>query len=320
MILVTHLPAAAGSGVGVGSNNPDTRNPYVFNSVLTLNNPSDTSSETYELATIAVTDQFSLATEPLPGSDGMQSYIPNKIRKVLHFEGVIRSATLAGLNYKAMQLIRYFDPINAFWDDSASTMADNKGFLPLAFSVPTSDTATYATGLISVIAYVRAIARPIIATSVPLIESYNAKFRLILEMIDPRFYEASSQTVALNNGTTTAHTSKTEYPTFPVITLAVSGAPSSSTIIRRNLPLDENGSTIDCRLDLTKTQLGAAATVGDTVTIDMATGAVALNGTDRPDFLVSGYVKFWPVLPGSNQFFFSGTNMTGSLAYTRAYA
>ena len=324
LILLTHLPAASGGGVGVGTTNASTKNPYDFNSVLTINDPTDDPDDTYELNDVGVDDQFSLQSEPLPQQDGMQIYVPHKVRKIIRMDGIIKATTLASLEYKAMQMNRYFDPVNAFWDDS-STMAvasNNKGFLAMAFSVPTTDTSHYATGLIPVVAYVRSIQRAVAVATKS--HGFSARFNLLLEMVDPRFYHSATQTVSLTNGSGTAHTSATEYPTYPIITFTLTGTPSSGTAINRTSPVDENGDSPTVHLDMTATYLGAAAASGDTVSIDMQNGRVQWthSGTtiDRPDFLVPGYMGFWPVLPGSNTLGFTGTNMTASMAYERAFA
>lgn len=317
MILTPYIDAAAGSGVGVGTTNPDTKNAFTFNG-LVLNNPADAVDppDMYEIVTIGVNDQYLVATEALPGQDGMQIYIPRKVRKVIHADGLIHAPTLAKLEYKVMQMERYLDPINTFWDDTASTMDNNKGFLPLTFNVPTTDT-NYGTGLIPVVAYARCIQRPVQVVSKLL--GYSARFQIVWEMVDPRFYHNATQTVSLTNGTTN-HTSLTEYPTNPVITLTLSGAPGASTSIKRTSPTDENGAAMEVRLALLSTAGGAAATSGDVVTLDMQNGTVKLNGAARADFLVAGYMSFFPILPGANTIVSSFTNMTASAAYKRAFA
>jgi hypothetical protein len=319
MLLVPFLPAASGGGVGVGTNNPDTKNPFVFNGVLTLNNPADQPDETYEVVSVTVADQFALQTEPLPQTDGQQSYIPRKVRKLIHMNGIIHAKTLAKLNYMAMQLNFYLDPVNAFWADSA-VMGANKGFLPLTFSVPTTDTTNYPTGLISVVAYVRSTQRPVQMGSK--LSGYTARFDIIFEMIDPRFYWATQSSVTLNDGGLgTGHTSATEYPTFPTFNLTLSSAPD---IIQMNrlAPNDENGNDMLVRIDPTQTLDGSAAVSGDVITFNMATGRAFLNGVLREDFAVPGYMAYWPVLPGANTVQLDGgvSNFSAkTMTYNRAF-
>lgn len=319
MLLLPHLPAASGGGVGVGTTNADTKNPFVFNGVLTLNNPADNPDDTYEIVNVAVADQFALQTEPLPQDDGQQSYIPRKVRKLIHIDGIIHAPTLAKLNYKAMQLNYYLDPVNAFWADTA-TMDDNKGFLPLTFSVPTTDTANYADGLIEVIAYVRSTQRPVQVGSK--LQGYSARFQIVFEMIDPRFYYATADAVTLNDGSNTVHASVTEYPTYPVLSVTLS---SAADVIRINRisPNDENGNDANVRLNLLATLDGSAAQSGDVVTFNMRNGRAFLNGSRRDDFIVPGFMDFWPVLPGSNTIFLDsqGTSFSAkTLTYNRAFA
>lgn len=319
MILLPFLPAAAGGGVGVGTNNPDTKNAFVFNSVLTLNNPADDPDETYEVVAVAVADQFSLLTEPLPQQDGQQIYIPRKTRKLIHMDGIIHSKTLAGLLDKAMALNYYLDPVNAFWSDTASDMGNNKGFLPLTFSVPTADTTNYPTGLISTVAYVRSVQRPVQIGSK--LQGYNTRFQIVFEMIDPRFYWATQSSVSLNDGSSTSHTSQTKYPTYPILSATLSSAPQVIQI-NRTSPNDENGVDMNVRIDPTATLDGSAAVSGDVVTFNMQTGRAYLNGTLREDFAVPGYMSYWPVLPGDNTFFFDAGTATFSartLTYYRAF-
>lgn len=298
MWLTPFLPAAAGGGDGVGTTNADTKNPFNFNNVITLNSPLDDPDDTYEIVTVAAADQFSLQTEPLPQEDGQQSYIPRKVRKMIHIDGIIHAPTLAKLTYKAMQLNYWFDPINAFWADTASTMDDNKGFLPLYFTVPTTDTAKYATGEIDVVAYVRSVQRPVQVSSK--LQGYSTRFQIVLEMIDPRFYYTTEDEIVLTNfPTTKAWVSLTEYPTYPVLTLVWASGAISTIQINRVSPNDENGNDYNVRINPSSTLDGAAAVPGDTITFDMATGRPYLNGVLREDFLVPGYMDFWPVTPGA---------------------
>jgi hypothetical protein len=319
MLLLPFLPAAGGAGVGVGTNNPDTKNPFVFNSVLTLNNPSDNPDETYEVVNVAIADQFALQTEPLPQSDGQQSYIPRKVRKLIHIDGIIHAKTLAKLNYMAMQMNRYLDPINAFVDDRGTDMNSNKGFLPLTFSVPTSDTTNYPTGLITCVAYVRSTQRPVQVGSK--LQGYNARFQIIFEMIDPRIYYTTQQSVTLNDGSNTDHTSATEYPTFPVLSVTLSSAADVIEITRKT-PDDENGNDMVVKIDPTKTLDGTAGGNGDVITLNMANGRAFKNGVLREDWAVPGFMAYWPVVPGTNTFFLDGGSSTFSaktLTYYRAF-
>lgn len=317
MILVTHLPSATGGGVGVGTVNADLRNPYTFNG-LVINNPNDSQDDTYELVSAAISDQFVLATEPLPQQDGQQSYIPRKTRKILHLEGIIHAPTLGQLEYKVMQMHRYLDPINTFWDDS-STMDNDKGFLSLTFSVPTSNTTDYATGLIAVRAYCRSLSRPVPA--ITKMSGYNARFQIMFEMIDPRFYWTTQSVLALTNNATGVHTSLTQYPTYPLVDFTLSSA-AQLININRTLPLNENGAVMNVRIDPRIAIQGTAAQSGDTITINMMTGKASRLGVIREDWAVAGFMRFWPVLPGSNsiQVASTATFSAINLKYNRAFS
>lgn len=320
MILLPFLPADPS---GIGTINPDTKNPFVFNNLLTLNDPDDEPDDTYEVVNVAVADQFTLQTEPLPQMDGMQPYIPRKIRKLIHMDGIIHAPTLGKLVYKAMQLNFYLDPVNAFWADRGVYMGSDKGFLPLTFSVPTSDTDNYDTGLIDVVAYVRSVQRPVQIGSK--LQGYSTRFQIVFEMIDPRFYSADDTVVTLSKGiaTPTAHTSATEYPTYPVISLTPSGSIAVINV-NRITPNDENGNDMNVRIDPTVTLDGTAASAGDVITINMASGKVFKNGTLREDWIVAGRMDFWPIVNGSNEFVLD-TDTTfdagdAFLTYNRAFA
>ena len=318
MIITPFLPAASGGGIGVGTTNKDTKNPFTFNSVLVLNSPSDDPDETYEVVSVAVADQFALQTEALPQMDGQQAYIPRKMRKLIHMDGIIHSKTLAGLNYKAMRLNYYLDPINAFWADTGSLMGANKGYLPLTFSVPTTDTDNYPDGDIDVVAYVRSVQRPVQIGSK--LQGYNARFQIVFEMIDPRFYWQTIDDVTLNLGSDTNHTSVTEYPTYPTFLLTLSSA-AAAINMNRTSPNDENGNDMNVRINPTITLNGDAAESGDVITFNMATGKPFLNGVLREDWLVAGKMDFWPILPGANTILLSSsaTFSVKELSYYRAY-
>jgi hypothetical protein len=318
-MLMPFLPAASGAGVGVGSVNADTKNPFTFRG-LVMNNPSDNADETYEIVNAVIADQMVLQTEPLPQNDGQQSYIPRKSRKLIHIDGIIHAKTLGKLVYMGMQMNYLFDPVNCFWADTAATIADNKGFLPLTLSVPTSDTTNYPTGLIEMVAYVRATQRPVQMGSK--LTGYNARFNLVLEMIDPRIYYATLTSFTLNDGTDTNHTSVTEYPTYPTISLTLSSA-ADVIQINRTSPNNENGSDMNVRINPAATLDGAAAGNGDIVTLNMGSGKAYKNGVLREDFVMGGYMDYWPILPGANVIRLDGGSSTFSaktLSYNRAFA
>jgi len=149
---------------------------------------------------------------------------------------------------------------------------------------------------------------------------YNARFSIIFEMIDPRFYHNSSQSVNLT-GASQVHASVTEYPTFPTFSLTLSSA-AQVIQLNRTSPTDENGNAMNVRIDPTKTLDGAAGGVGDVITFNMATGRAYKNGTLREDWAVPGYMAYWPILPGNNTLILSSsaTFSAKTMSYKRAFA
>ena len=121
-------------------------------------------------------------------------------------------ATTAGDRERAM--LAAFDPALTY-RDSPST----EGAYAFDFSEPTTDTATYATGLIPLRYYARPAARPRMTET--LNDGTVRGFDLALVAADPRAYEQTEQTLTLTAGS----------PTGNVVNRGTVPAPLKATIV-----------------------------------------------------------------------------------------
>lgn len=264
---------------------------------LTLNSPSDDPDSTYELNTAGSNTQMTMISDDNPVGDGSEMYEARKISRLIRLDGVVRAQSLPELYDREKALAAAFDP--------AKISHENPGtdFLALDFSVPTESDA-YPTGLVPS----RYYARPRYAVEL-LDSSYTgfAKlFSIQMLMKDPRRYLQSESSAV---GSTTADNTKADYRSYPTVTIAATGAGSSTFSIARAC----TGFTTKT---LTLNLSGLSS--GNTVTVDMGSMRIKKNGTDAQSLFVSG--DYWEMEPGSNTITVTnGTNVTVTTTWRSAF-
>lgn len=266
-----------------------------YSSLITLNSPNDPQDDIYECNIYSSSPQWDALTEPKTQGHGLEGHEPRKVVTLHRIDGVIRAPTLAKLYDKVLALNEAFDMVNAF--DSDSSTEHNRGYLPFWFSIPTTNTALYPTGLIPAEIRVRSLAVPVSRSSQ--FEGTTCRFTLMLQAADPRIYYTTEQTVSrANAGTMNADNDDAGFPSPVTLTIDFSGAGSGRTSFLmggRTLVLDLSG--------LIST---------DEVVVDMERQTIELNGGSAMNLYDSG--EFWQDLPKGATTTITIANITGTLA------
>lgn len=256
------------------NNGQDVRLAHTYNG-LTLNNPADPTTDTYEINRITPRTDIQSIIEPHQGREGSEAWGARKTGRLFRVDGVIRAPTLAKLHDKIKALAEAFDP-----DKATLENPDAQGFLPYDFSVPTTDTATYASGLVPSRYLVRAIHLP--EPTIDYGHGYSAAYTIDLFARDPRRYLQTAETFGAASGD--ADNTAADYRSFPSVTITMSGA--------GNVAATLTNSTVGNALVLDLSDL----VDNDVVVVDMEQKFITLNGTGTMSLYVSG--DYWWMSPG----------------------
>jgi hypothetical protein len=125
-------------------------------------------------------------------------------------------------------MLAAFDPALCYRDSPTT-----EGAYAFDFAEPTTDTATYPTGLISMRYYARPAARPKVTEQ--LNDGTYRKFALGLIAADPRAYEQTEQTLVLSPGTASGNVvNRGTVPSALKATIVMAGAGSATFTITRS--------------------------------------------------------------------------------------
>jgi len=259
----------------VGS--PPAKNSITFRG-LNVNNPNDEEKSTYVIEDISESDAFQQVVEPFPDRDGSQAYQPYVMSKIFRVRGWVRGQTLRELYDKIRAINEAFHPVKAYLADSATY---NRGYFPITFDVPTADTANYATGLVPSQYYVQALRLPV--PSMSKFGGFNARIDFMLRAVDPRrYWQTASSANRTGNGAITCVNSLAGYPSFPIIQIVTTTAPSGTPTIARTSP---SGGTVS----FVSAQLAGATTYN----LDMqAKTFKTAAGTNKETAIVGGSAYF----------------------------
>lgn len=288
----------------VGS--PPAKNSITFRT-LNINNAADDETDTYLIEDVSESDAWQQAMEPYPDRDGSQTYEPFAMSKIFRVRGWVKSTTLRKLYDKIETINEKFHPVKTYLADTATY---NRGYLPITFDVPTNDTANYATGLIPSQYYVQALRLPVNMSSK--FQGFNARIDFLLRAADPRRYlQSSSSANRTGNGTISCNNTLAGYPSYPVITIVTTTAPSGTPTIARTSP---TGGTISFT--------GASLAGSKTYILDtQAKTFKESGGTDKISALVGGS-KFFDIQDGvSNTITLASwpTDVVVTVAWVRAF-
>jgi hypothetical protein len=210
---------------------------------------------------------------------------------------MLRASSQAAMYDRIEEVAAAFDPALVSHDNP-----DEAGFLPLDFNVPTADTVTYPTGLIACRYYVRAEA----AIEPPFSQHSGLAVPFILSLVaaDPRRYTQATESLT---GAGIADNSKASYWSWPTLTIAATGVGASNFAIANTT----TGESLV--LDLSN------VSAGESVAVNMERRTISHDGTDSPDYYVSG--DFFHIEPGSNTITVTNaTNMSPTLTWRPAFS
>lgn len=265
---------------------------------LTLNDPNDPVDDLFEINAVITSGSFDTTIDSDPSGDGAEVSPARKIMYVVRIDGTVRAPTLAKLYDKKRDLSLAFDPSIA-----SRNNPDTHGFTDLDFSVPTTDTAEYASGLIPS-RYVARSRKEV----VPIDAEYSgtaAFFSAELLVKDPR---RVYQTLETLSGAGTAN-NKGNAPADLTLTITMAGAGSGAYFIRR---VGSDTGTKDLTLDL------SGLSNGEVVVVDMANRQITVDGADTPSLYSAG--DYFDLDPGNNTITYSNTtNATSVLSWRRSW-
>ena len=277
-----------------------TRIAVAYNS-LSLNTLTtiETDPTGYPLDAVGFQTGYDYISENLQWMDGIELYGMKAVSRILDIRGRVIAATQAAYADAVKALATAFDPSKIMFKNPTDP------FLPLTFSVPTADTATYATGY----ATSKYLALPIRMPEPP--TSYDATvgqpFRISMLLQQPKRFLQTAQTQV---GAATVSNSKADTTSWPVLTITMAGA-GSATYTAQNIGTTQGTKSIVLNLS------GAVNT--DVYVVDFFHRKITKNGTVTPSVYVSG--TYWMMEPGNNVISYSGTtNATSSLTHYPAFS
>jgi hypothetical protein len=204
---------------------------------------------------------------------------------------------------RLQDLLAAFAPRVEYTADTA-----NLGFLPLTFSQPTADLASWTTGLIPLQLYVRSLAPPSYDLERDAVGGKTGKgaaLPVTIDLIgrDPRKYAQTATVHTITTSSTTA-TNLGDYPTPATITIAL-----ASTTGAIGFTIGSSAFTV------------TADSPGSTYVVDSATGTLKRDGTVMMHLITPGVS--WPIVlpPGGTAVVrgsLSGASVT--MTYRHAFA
>lgn len=277
----------------------DVRLATTYNSFV-FNDPTADDNDYAEITDILPQSNFDAITDPNQQKDGLEAYGAKKVARTFVVRGVMRAPSIPRLYDRIEAMAVALDPALASYSNPSV-----EGFLPWDFSVPTENLTTYPNGLIPSRYYARGLKPPdppdsrLIGTSVP--------FEFSMLCRDPRRYLQT--TSSLSGGGTAANT-KADYPSWPIITITMSGA-GSATYQIANTTL-AGSPTIWLNL--------SGRSASDIVVVDSERQSVTVNGTVN-DGLVGSATSWWFLQAGNNTITITnGTNASTSTLWRPAFA
>ena len=263
---------------------------------ITLNNPADDPLDTFEINGVVTTSQIDTAIDSNPSKTGAIISPARRIIYLVRVDGTIRAPSLAKLFDKGVLLASALDP-----DFLSRQNPSTNGFVDMDFSVPTTDTTEYPTGLVP--SRYRVRPRNTVVPADSMYTGTSAFFAAEFLLRDPR---RVYQTLESRVGAGTVDNEGNTYAGV-VVSIAMSGAGQAGYVV------DLNGDGV------TGPTLDLSATLnGDVIVIDMDAGTVTKNGVDAITLMTSG--TFFDIPPGSSTIgITNGTNATTTIQWRRSW-
>lgn len=270
-----------------------TYNGYTLNSMSAVE--GEPGMQGTEVKAIAYTSPADFISEKLQWRDGVDVNAVTRSSRMIQVNGLIRGTTRADLKDRIKAFSHAFDP---GW----IAYANSDPFLPLTFSVPTTDTTNFPTGLAASKVFVLPIETPMPSETHP--QSRDARFRLTLLQKDPKRYLQTP--VTHNSGTLSNPAADTT--SWPTLSFTMSGAGHASFTATRAAGAWYGGAAQPLVLDL------SGRSAGQVITVDFANRQVKVNGTVTAGIFVSG--SWWEVEPGNQLISYTNTTNVGTRTIT----
>lgn len=236
---------------------------------LTLNDPT-TADDYYEVNRIRPRILTNFVSDTRQDRDGTEVQIARKSALVVDVDIRIVAPTHAKLMDKCRTLAETFDPALVSRDNPTV-----RGFLAFDGSAQTTDTDTYASGLIPKRIYARAMNPVVPEVGDRESETHVGFVTIPLLCRDPRVYLQSEVSDVLGTTSEVVSNATADYPSYPTLTIVATAAAGEFAI-------DKTGDGLDA-LTLDLELLGAG-----TYVIDMAAQTILFGGISRPEVYVSG--------------------------------
>jgi len=272
-----------------GNRLPLTYNGYTLNEMVSVESPAGMQGSM--IAPVAYSSPVDFISEKLQWRDGIDVSAVTRSSRLIQLNGVIHGTTIADLKDRVRAFSHAFD---AGW----IAYANEDPFLPLAFSVPTTDTTTFPTGLVPSKVYVLPTETPMPAELRT--NGRKASFRLTLLQRDPRRFLQTS--VTHTSGTLTNPGDTTSWP---IVSFSMSGAGSASFTLTNTAPVKGARSLV---LDL------SGRSNGEDILVDFERRQVYVDGTQTAGIFKSG--DWWEVEPGTQTVSYANTSNTGTRTLT----
>jgi hypothetical protein len=286
------------------------RLPITYNGLI-LNDPDDEPDDIYELNVVAGNTSFDYVSEVNQQRDGLEFYRPRRVSRIETLKGTLRAQSQAAYHDKVKALLNAFDPVQVAHDNDPAYLQDPISmFIPLDFSVPTLDTANYASGLVPSRYYALPLRLP-----EPIMSQDNgwaAFFDLVMLIRDPRRYW---QTLTTTSGNATIDNSLADVASWPTLSITMSGAGSATFTVTNTTTSHGTQSLV---LDL------SSLATGNTVTVDFERRKITKTVSGTTSSFASAYISgpYFEIDAGSNEISYSNTTNTSSrsISFRRAWS
>lgn len=273
------------------------RNALSYNALTFNQEVGGSSRDIIEIVRVQIQTPISAVHEARDFSDGLETYGAYKRGKRIVMHGLAKGSNRGRLYDRIEEFAAAVDPSSVSRDNP-----DTFGLLPLDFQVPTDDTVNFPGGRMDCRYYCRSeqafeptISDPM-GLSVPFIHSFLAS--------DPRRYLQSQSSLS---GAGDADNSIGTFYSFPTLTIAMTGAGSSSFTVTST---EADAALV---LDL------SGRSNGQSVVVDMERRKITVDGSDAPNLYISG--DFFAIEPGSNTIGYTNSaNASPTLTWRPAFS
>ncbi len=243
----------------------------------TLNSVTGVAENQIELVDAGVTPITDQVMENKQGRDGMEVYQSFKSGLSIRLRGYIKKPTLNALMDEAGLMAEKFDSALLSRRFQTTTI----GFQPLAFSVPTADSANYPGNLVASF-YLARTMQPITFGRTKY-DGYSMPYSINMLARDPSRFFSTLQSTSVDG---TAVNALGRYPSWPTYTVTMTGVGAANLTLTNANAFGGSKSLV---LNLT------SLVSGDVLKVDFESRRIFVNNVLRMSVYVSG--TYWQIEP-----------------------